>query len=50
MYVASFVIYQALSDFYIWERADATNGGSTFIGELWGARAHPSPDRRAALF
>ena len=50
VYVASFVIYQALSDFFIWERADATNGGSTFLGELWGSRSHPSPDRRAALF
>jgi len=50
IYVASFVIYQALTDFYIWERADATNGGSTFVGELAGAQAILSPDRQAVLF
>ena len=50
IYVPSFVIYQVLTDFFIWERADATNGGSTFIGELPGGSATPSPDRRAVLF
>lgn len=50
VYVASSVLYQALSDFFIWERADATNGGSTFLGELNGADAFPSPDRQAVLF
>ncbi len=50
VYVASFVLYQALSDFFIWERADSKNGGSTFLGQLDGANAAPSPDRQAVLF
>ena len=50
VYVASFVAYQALSDFFIWERADATNGGSTYLGELWGSTATPAPDRQAVVF
>jgi Tol biopolymer transport system component len=50
VYVASAVLYQALSDFFIWERADATKGGSTFLGELSGGDAFPSPDRQAVLF
>jgi hypothetical protein len=50
IYVASFVIYQALADFFIWERADATRGGSTFVGELPASRAMPAPDHSAVLF
>ena len=51
VYVPSYVNYQALSGFSIWERADPTNGGSVFLGELpetW--QAVPSPDRRAVVF
>jgi Tol biopolymer transport system component len=50
VYVASYVLDQAEADFFIWERADATKGGSTFLGELNGGDAFPSPDRQAVLF
>jgi len=50
IYVASFVVYQALSDFFIWERADATQGGSHYLGEICGSGATPSPARQAVLF
>jgi len=49
IYVPSFVIYQTLTDFFIWERADATNGGSTFIDELPGASTTLAPDRQVVL-
>jgi hypothetical protein len=51
IYAPSFVLYQALSGFSIWERADATNGGSVFLGELPEvADAVGSPDRQAVIF
>ena len=51
VYVLSFVRYQALAGFSIWERADARNGGSTFLGELPEVMgATPAPDREAVLF
>ena len=51
IYVPSFVLYQALAGFSIWERADATDGGSTFLGELPEVfDATPAPGRQAALF
>jgi hypothetical protein len=49
IYVPSFVIYQVLTDFFIWERADAVNGGSTFVEELPGGDARPSPDFQTTL-
>lgn len=49
IYVPSFVIYQTLVDFFIWERADATNGGSIFVDELPGASTTLAPDRQAVL-
>lgn len=49
IYVPSFVIYQVLTDFFIWERADATNGGSTFVSEVPGGDAIGSPDNQVAL-
>lgn len=49
IYMPSFLLYQVLVDFYAWERADATNGGSTFISELSGGDAMASPDKQAAL-
>lgn len=52
IYVPSFVLYQVLTDFTMLERADATNGGSTFVdgGALAFGAATPSPDRAAAVF
>jgi len=51
VYVPAFVLYQALSDFFIWERADATHGGSVFVSELPAVgMAVASPDRRAVIF
>jgi Tol biopolymer transport system component len=51
IYAPSYVLYQALTGFSIWERADAQNGGSTFVGELPEVMdATPSPDRKAVLF
>jgi hypothetical protein len=49
IYVPSFVIYQVLTDFFIWERADAVNGGSTFVEELPGGDATPAPGNEATL-
>jgi hypothetical protein len=49
IYVPSFVTYQVLTDFFIWERADSVHGGSTFAGELPGGDATPSPDNQAVL-
>jgi len=49
IYVPSFVIYQTLTDFFIWERVDATNGGSIFIDEVPGASTTLAPDRQVAL-
>lgn len=51
VYVASYVSYQVLTGFSIWERADATTGGSTFLGELPEVMGTtPAPNRKAALF
>jgi len=51
IYVPSFVLYQALSDFTIFERADAINGDSTFLGELPSViDALGSPNRQAVVF
>jgi Tol biopolymer transport system component len=49
VYVASYVLDQAEAEFFIWERADSTKGGSTFLGQLNGGDAFPSPDRQAVL-
>jgi hypothetical protein len=51
IYVPAYVLYQALSDFFIWERADATHGGSVFVSELPPVdTAIAAPDRRAVIF
>jgi Tol biopolymer transport system component len=51
IYAPAYVLYQALSDFFIWERADATKGGSVFLSEMPSVdTAVASPDRRAAIF
>ena len=51
VYAASFVLYQALAGFSIWERADVRQGGSTFIGELPEVVAATlAPNRQAVLF
>jgi hypothetical protein len=51
IYVPAFVLTQIETDFAILERADATNGDSTFVAELPGAiDAFQSPDRQAAVF
>lgn len=51
IFAPSYVLYQALTGFSVWERADAQNGGSTFLGELPEVMdATPSPDHKAVLF
>ncbi|HEX6288893.1 MAG TPA: hypothetical protein VFZ66_06860 [Herpetosiphonaceae bacterium] len=51
IYAPAFVGYQALTDFSIWQRADARNGGSTFLGQLPGVMdAFASPNRQAVVF
>ncbi len=50
IYVPAFVLYQALTDFSIWERADPVDGGSEFLRELPGiGTAVASPDRQAVV-
>ena len=51
IYVPSFVGYQALTDFGIWERANAYRGTSTFVSELRGATdGFAAPNRQAVVF
>jgi Tol biopolymer transport system component len=51
IYVPAYVLYQALSDFCIWEHADATKGGSVFLDEMPSIDiAAAAPDRRAVIF
>jgi hypothetical protein len=51
IYVPSIVGYQALSDFGIWERANAYQGSSTFVSELPGVTdGLAAPDRQAVVF
>lgn len=50
IFVPSFVLYQALVGYSIWERADAYNGGSEFLTELPEiGEAVSSPDRQAVV-
>lgn len=50
IYAPAFVTSQVETDFTILERADATNGGATYIDTLYNVRnAIAAPDRRAVV-
>lgn len=50
LYVPAFVLYQALTDFTILERADPVNGGSVFVAQGAFGRATAAPNRQVAVF
>lgn len=51
IYVPSAIGYQALTDFGIWERANAYQGTSTFVSELRGATdGFAAPNRQVVVF
>lgn len=50
IYVPAFAMMQVETDFHLIERADAVNGGSTYLGTINNVRdVLASPDRRALL-